>query len=341
MKAAHIRPSALPKLEKQPCFVGASGEASEAAQRGTAMDYAWRRAILGDFQPCFALPEADRDAVEWAIIEARNICGNSHVETDEEKTRFTHPYFLNPFTADGICFEKNIVLDLKTGQIRSYRAQLAAYCLALMTETWTQRAVGVAIFCDQREALHYDFTWQEANDYVTAILDEVSNRAPNDYMPGEYCGWCAYADTCPARVRDAEAALVAVEGPQSLSEMREAILSSPERIGEFWRRYKLFEKEIAEPIGKAMREKLDAQETIPGWRIQYDKPREFFDAEGIKAIADELTTGELITLLGAKVSVKAMREFCDVKGLALPSEFVRSGAPIAKLMPEKKTKQKN
>jgi len=351
----HIRPSALPKLDAQPCFVGASGEASAAAQRGTAMDKAWRDLVsgihfkaedyvYGDGQ---ALTDDDWGAVLWAAEEARRICGDGHIETSEFRTTFVHPLFANPFTADGVCFERGIVLDLKTGQLRSYKAQLAAYCLALMTETWTQKASGVAIFCDQREVVHYDFTYAEAKELVEDIINRTVARDPHDYTPGDYCGWCKYADTCPARVQPASEALAVVEATdlskgnaEGLSAMREAILADPVRLGAFWAQYKLFEREIAKPVGEAMRERLDAGEEVPGWKIRYDAGREYFDWLALVDVSAACTPEELITLMGAKVSGKTFREFCAVKGLAVPEQLARSGAPIAKLMPEKPKKAK-
>jgi hypothetical protein len=229
--------------------------------------------------------------------------------------------------------------------LRSYKAQLAAYCLALMTETWTQRASGVAIFCDQREVVHYDFTYAEAKGLVEDIINRTVARDPHDYTSGDYCGWCKYADTCPARVQPAKEALAVVEAlppvdGDNLVAMREAILSDPVRLGEFWAKYKLFEREIAKPVGEAMRERLDAGAEIPGWRIRYDAGREFFDAEALAQMATTCTPDELITLMGGKVSGRAFREFCAVKGLAVPEALARSGAPIAKLMPEKPKKAK-
>jgi CRISPR/Cas system-associated exonuclease Cas4 (RecB family) len=345
----HIRPSALPKLDAQPCFVGAPGEASEAAQRGTAMDKAWRALLSGNFGKAEdyvygdgqTLTTEDWDSVVWAADEAKRICGDGQIETSEFRTAFVHPLFVNPFTADGVCFDKGIVLDLKTGQLRSYKAQLAAYCLALMTETWTQKASGIAIFCDQREVVHYDFTYAEAKGIVEDIINRTVERDPNDYTPGDYCGWCKYADTCPARVGPASGALEAIESDtRSLSELREAVLADPVRLGEFWAKYKLFEKEIAEPVGKALKAKLDAGEEIPGWRIRYDAGREFFDSEALSQMSTTCTPDELITLMGGKVSGRAFREFCAVKGLAVNEALARSGAPIAKLMPEKPKKAK-
>jgi hypothetical protein len=126
----------------------------------------------------------------------------------------------------------------------------------------------------------------------------------------------------------------------SLSELRENLLADPIRLGEFWKRYKLFEKEIAKPVGEAMRAKLDAGENIPGWRIQYEKGREYFDSEALAQMSTACTPEELITLMGGKVSGKTLREFCAVKGLTVNEAMARSGAPIAKLMPEKKKKGK-
>jgi CRISPR/Cas system-associated exonuclease Cas4 (RecB family) len=346
----HIRPSALPKLDAQPCFVGAPGEASEAAQRGTAMDKAWRALLSGNFGKAEdyvygdnqVLTTEDWDSVVWAADEAKRICGDGYIETSEARTQFQHPLFANPFTADGVCFDRGIVLDLKTGQLRSYKAQLAAYCLALMTETWTQRASGVAIFCDQRETVHYDFAYAEAKELVEDIINRTVARDPHDYTPGDYCGWCKYADTCPARVQPAEEALeLVMDSPtKSLAAMREHLLHDPARLGAFWAQYKLFEKEIAEPVGKALKAKLDAGEEIPGWKIRYDAGREFFDSEALAQMATTCTPEELITLMGGKVSGRAFREFCAVKGLAVSEALARSGAPIAKLMPEKPKKAK-
>jgi CRISPR/Cas system-associated exonuclease Cas4 (RecB family) len=353
----HIRPSALPKLDAQPCFVGAGGEASAAAQRGTAMDKAWRALLSGNFGKAEdyvygdnqTLTTEDWDSVVWAAEEAKRICGEGYIETSEGRTQFQHPLFANPFTADGVCFDRGIILDLKTGQLRSYKAQLAAYCLALMTETWTQRASGVAIFCDQRETVHYDFTYAEAKGLVEDIINRTVAREVNDYTPGDYCGWCKYADTCPARVQPAKDALAVVESldcitvtseGDTLSNIREAILADPARLGAFWAQYKLFEKEIAKPVGEAMRERLDAGAEIPGWKIRYDAGREFFDWEALWKMSAACTPEELITLMGGKVSGRAFREFCAVRGLAVPEQLARSGAPIAKLMPEKPKKAK-
>jgi CRISPR/Cas system-associated exonuclease Cas4 (RecB family) len=335
---AYIRPSALPKLEAQPCFVGSKGPASDAAARGTLIDTAWRKAIAGDWRDLFALPQEDRDAAEWAVHAAQDICGTSTIITDECQTKFRHPYFQNEFTADALCPEKRIVIDLKTGQLRSYKAQLAAYCLALMTENWTTKATGIALFCDQREVIHYEFSYEDAKTYVTSIIDAAVNRAADDYTPGDYCGWCAFADTCPARTEPTDQALTLVTSTpeKSLASMREQLLADPVKLGEFWRQYKLFEKEIAKPISEAMRAKLDNDETVPGWRIRYDAGREYFDSEAIAEIAKACTSEELITLLGAKVSGKSFREFCAVKGIEINEAWARSGAPIAKLMPEKK-----
>jgi hypothetical protein len=330
----HIRPSALPKLEQQPCFVGKSGEASDAAQRGTKLDLAWRTQIATGIVDDTLSPE-DQAAVSWAVDKAHEVCGGAEIFTDEGRTTFVHSSFVNKFTADGVCHEKKIILDLKTGQLRSYKAQLAAYCLALMEDDWTSEAEGVAIFCDQREAIHYKFTLDEAHSYVDSIIDAVVNRPSDVFYPGEYCGWCANGDACPARVKDAEQALQVITSDVSLSEIRERILATPEALGEFWRQYKLFEKEIVKPVAEKLRERLDAGEQVPGWRIRYDAPREYFDSEAIEEIAYEITTPELITLLGAKVSGKAFREFCAVKGLPINEAQVRTGAPIAKIMPVK------
>jgi hypothetical protein len=189
--------------------------------------------------------------------------------------------------------------------------------------------------------VHYEFTYAEAKAIVEDIINRVETRRPDDYTPGDYCGWCKYADTCPARVQPAKDALEAIESDtRSLSELREAVLADPVRLSEFWAKYKLFEREIAKPVGEAMREMLDAGAEIPGWKIRYDAGREFFDSEALSQMSTTCTPEEIITLMGGKVSGRAFREFCAVKGLAVPEALARSGAPIAKLMPEKPKKAK-
>ena len=58
--------------------------------------------------------------------------------------------------------------DLKTGQLRNYREQMAAYALGFMEATFRTEWTSHLLFCDQRQLITHRFTYDEAKALVEA-----------------------------------------------------------------------------------------------------------------------------------------------------------------------------
>jgi hypothetical protein len=136
-----ISPSSLPKLAECALFEGAGGT-SAAAERGTAIDLAIRNcisaehdvAIMGEDADAIAVTflGEDADAIAYGAEELTRLAKGSFVETREEYLAMAVPGLSKLGTADAVCKAEKWVADIKTGQVRNYREQLAAYALACM-----------------------------------------------------------------------------------------------------------------------------------------------------------------------------------------------------------------
>ena len=189
-----VRPSSLPKLQECRMFEGAPGT-SEAAARGTKLDSIIRSVWAGGEAP--ALPEDEVDAVQFALSTLKLLSGGLTVETREEELQAVVPVAgVKPGTMDALCIEGGWLADFKTGQIRSYYAQMAAYALACMDTYFADEWTAHLIFVDQKQVNSHTFTREEAEQLVTGIVN-----APKVETPCEYCGWCGKFESCPAVMR--------------------------------------------------------------------------------------------------------------------------------------------
>ena len=88
-------------------------------------------------------------------------------------------------TADAWLPELGMSADLKTGQLRNYREQMAAYALGFMDATFRTEWTSHLLFCDQRQLVTHRFTYDEAKALVSerhrAIprLREAADRSAN------------------------------------------------------------------------------------------------------------------------------------------------------------------
>lgn len=194
-----VRPSSLPKLACCRAYVPAEGS-SAAAERGTRMDRVIRDAwaLQGDEAACSACLEQlgaeDAPAARWAIETMRGLAGDAELVTDEALLEaVTSLPGLRPGTMDGLCAERSFLIDFKTGQVRDYRLQMAAYALACMEAYFADSWTAHLLFVDQREVVSHDFTEAEAREEVERVI-----QAPVVPHPCDYCGWCAAFDRCPA-----------------------------------------------------------------------------------------------------------------------------------------------
>jgi hypothetical protein len=299
-----IRSSSLPKLAVCGQFEGAQGEPSEAAARGLKLDAALRAAWTTGNVP--ELDQTDGIAVAWSygVLDflARSYEGAEAVvypvEMREKRCKIWVPLIDYTGTADAICAKGRWIADLKSGQIRNYREQMAAYCLGLMTEHLEMEWTYHLIFCDAEQTVSETLTFAQARDIVQGVIDNVGT-APT---PNDYCGWCAKSLTCSARVT----ALDVVDT------RFDAVLADPDKLGLFLDKCRILD-DFREAAADKAREILDAGGTIPGWRLQKGRVSEAVDVATQLQFCDP---EQLLVAHGA-LSAKKFRELVG-EGIEFP-----------------------
>jgi len=329
MIAKEISPSSLPKLAECALYTSAPG-ASPAAERGTLIDKAIRELLVDDPTTFDGLAAEDQAVARWGADELRTLSGGYHVETREEHLGMEVPGLSKPGTADAVCVRAQWVSDIKCGQVRNYREQLAAYALACMHEHFADSWTAHVVYVDQRLRRTYTFTRDQAEATVSAVIAEASSRLAEP-TPNEYCGWCANQNGCRALVRQSSEALALVNSETSLAEIRDQILANPVELSAFAANWKLAEKQIAEPVIDALKERLAAGEDIPGWRVTTGAGRQFVEADAIARASANVSKETLILALGGKMSAEKFRQFCADAGVEVDESAVKAGAPITTL----------
>lgn len=168
-----LRPSNLPKLAVCPCYEP-NPNAGPAAARGSALDALFRARMQRDMNPlgmAHYLSAEDIAAVEWAVTTLKVLAGDARVITREEDCRVAIPGFEKPGTADALILGKFAHADLKTGQIRNYREQMAAYALGLMETHFASEWTAHLLFCDQRQVVTFHFAYDEAKARVEKVIE--------------------------------------------------------------------------------------------------------------------------------------------------------------------------
>lgn len=254
-----VRPSSLPKLQECRMFEGAPGT-SEAAARGTRLDAIIRSVWAGGEAP--ALPEDEVDAVQFALSTMKLLSGGLEVETREEELQAVVPVpGVKPGTMDALCIEGGWLADFKTGQIRSYYAQMAAYSLACMDSYFADEWTAHLIFVDQKQVISHKFTRADAEDCVRDIMN-----APKLETPCEYCSWCARFEYCPAVMRarseltkeELPACSAAAKGKGELPATMEHMLTDHAAAHEFMNKLKIV-NDWADILKKKLLDKLSEE----------------------------------------------------------------------------------
>jgi len=324
-----ISPSSLPKLAECALFTGAPG-ASAAAERGTLLDKALRELFVDDPTTFDLLTAEDKKAVEWGANELRVLSGGYHVETREEHLGMEVPGLSRPGTADAVCVRAKWVADIKTGQVRNYRQQLAAYALACMQEHFADSWTAHVVYVDQRLRRTYDFTRDQAEATVSNLIAEASSRTAEP-TPNEFCGWCANFNGCRAIVRQSSEALALVKSERALDEIRAEIAADPLALSVFAANWKAAEKHLADPLIELLKTRLADGEEIPGWKVSSMAGRDFVEADAIAKAAANVSKETLILALGGKMSGKNFRQFCADSGVEVDETAIKTGAPITTL----------
>lgn len=193
MSTELIRPSSLPKLAHCRCYVSQSGT-SEAAERGTRLDAILRAAWPNNAKALEELEGDDLEAVRWGFQHLELLSFGSHVETREEELQAVVPVDgIKAGTMDALCVEGGWLADFKTGQVRDYSAQMAAYALACMDAYFSDEWTSHLLFVDQQLTVSHRWAREEAEQLVLSIVN-----APKVPTPFENCSWCGAFETCEA-----------------------------------------------------------------------------------------------------------------------------------------------
>ena len=319
-----ISPSTLPKLAECALFEGASGT-SAAAERGTAVDLAIRNLISAEND--VAIVGEDAGAIAYGVEELKRLAKGSFVETREEYLAMAVPGLSKLGTADAVCKEQKWVADIKTGQVRNYREQLAAYALACMEDNFDTSWTAHVIYVDQKMIRSYDFSYEEAwQTTQRTIARAISAEAKP--TPSEYCSWCKHFNNCHAIVRQAESAIALIPDVtgNSIDAIRQRILATAESMGAFAKEWKLAEKEIAEPVLGHLKTRLENGDEVPGWKLTSMSGRKFVETEAIAKASKNITKETLILALGGKMSEKSYLELCANNGVEPDTTAVQTGA---------------
>lgn len=315
----NIRHSSLPKLALCGQYEGAPGT-SPAAERGTKLDAAFRHAwTTGEF-PNWDLPEEDADAVRWAINQCIRLGGGADgLTTEEDKCRILTGGFEHRGTADGVAVRGRWLVDLKSGQIYDYAAQMAAYALGLMQQHFEDHWTTYLLFCDQKEIVRHQWTYQTASELVRKVLANVGTPPREN----DYCGWCAKSLTCGARVQSMTGALVPVQTevtPDNDGFL--TLLNDPVRLGRFLAQCATLE-DFREAAKAKARELLEAGHTVPGWRLQKARVIEYVDAGHIAHAVQlgQIGAEDAIRACGA-LSAKKAEALWSAAGAVMPDEIV-------------------
>ena len=332
-----IRHSALPKLAQCACYES-NPVAGPAAERGTRLDSAFRAMLMA--QPvAVELSSDELESVAWAVAKVRELADGAPIEADEAKLKVKTPGMEHEGTEDSRAAAILTSWDLKSGSLRSYLEQAAAYSLGNMERDFAQEWTTYMVFCDQHEVVEYHFTYEQASELLGEVLAAVNDPAKVP-TPCEYCSWCRKADTCVARTAPVADTLAVVESPAvSLEAMKAELVANPERLGKFLQASALFVDFIDE-VKTAAKDQMATGVVVPGWKLQTEAGREHFDRVSIvrAAVAGKSGLDDLVANLGGKMTGKKFREWCAKMGIAVQEEEAQRGDEIVKLVVDKPKK---
>ena len=331
-----LSPSMLPKLEGCPVYVS-QWTTSPAAERGTRVDR-WIRDrihIIADAEP---MPEEEKETVMWGVHKLLELAADHDIECRETNLAMSVPALSRVGTADALCVDGGWLADIKTGQVRDYLAQAAAYSWACMERYFADYWVAHIVYVDQRLVRTYEFTIEEAEKITRRAIDRATSPDAQP-TPCEYCDWCSNKDTCKALVGQSNAALADVSSVNndSLTTIRDRILSDPQQHVDFVTRYKFFVKEFGDPLTDALRDRLEAGEQIDGWALTNPKDRQYIEPETALMVAGQLDPETAFLAGGGKMSAEKFLEFAQELQIENPHNLVKS-APGTKAMRQIKKK---
>ena len=328
-----LRHSALPKLQKCPCFESAGGT-SPAASRGTMIDSVIRRMIQGE--DCIAeLETADQEVALRGIEMVKSLVPEgTEIETRESELWVKTPGIEHVGTEDIRAQKIRKSFDIKTGQIYDYEAQMAAYALGNMTRFFEPEWTCYLLFVDQNQIVEHHFTMDSATQLVEGIIKRYNDP---DKVPvsNSYCSWCAIKNTCPQVVKPTEQTLRVVNNEVSIDTLK-AQLAEPEKLGKFLKACNIFKKELWDWAKEEAKSKLERGEEVAGWRLSKVKGREEYAPEHVAEAAQAVgaTFKELAELYG-NISATDFRKWAKDRDYFPSAEDATRKAEFYKMIESK------
>lgn len=339
----YLRPSLLPKLAECPKYES-EPFAGAAADRGTAMDTAFRSLLLGEVVEWSPDTNSeDKAAIQWAVSSARLLAGHAPILAAEDDLRVAMLGMTG--TADCACPDRQWSADLKSGQIRDYEAQQAAYALGFMEREFCDEWTVYLLFCDEREIVTAHYTKEEAWDIVNPII-AVAKDARALPSPCEYCSWCKKRWTCQARLEPLSMLLMGAPDKLDL----ETIKACPADLA----RLMDITHEISRDDGlhdvlrKAAAEHLGKQTEVPGWRLQNGRETRTVPVSRLLEPVDarhhllkDAGTMKMSEILGNVSATKAGGLWSETYGEPLPESLISTNHGSAFVAKSTRGKKKN
>jgi hypothetical protein len=235
---------------------------------------------------------------------------------------------------------KKWVADIKTGQIRNYREQMAAYSLACMDAHWENAWTAHVVYVDQKVVRSYEFTREQAERIVGDVIGMATSPLARP-TPCRYCDWCANKNRCSALVLQSKTALADIDATNgdTLTIIRDRLLADPARHADFVARFKWFAKEFGEPLTDALKARLVEGEEVDGWYLTNPKPRRYVEPKDAIAVAAKLAPERAFLVGGGEMDAKTFVELATEVGIENPENLVKS-APGTPQMRQVKKKEK-
>lgn len=321
-----LRPSSLPKLAACACYES-EPEAGDAAQRGTRLDEVFRSCLArpdpetadwdwNQFAPDLELEDAE--SVQWAVETAKILAGGSELRSLEDDLRIETCGMDG--TADLLCPDGRWSADLKSGEIRNYLEQQAAYALGFMEAQFEEEWTVYLLYCDQREVERLHFTRDEAEKIVRGVVARAKDpqKVPT---PCDYCGWCAARFRCQARLEQAMP-LVAITESDTPEEAFELVLADNDKLSAFLKAVKVVKDLEAKARDAAMNRLIEGKAKglkIPGVSLVTKRGSQVFPGKGLVPVTEKLGIEKVLDALGAVSKTKAKNLF-DEAELDLPED---------------------
>lgn len=302
VKHEWLRPSALPKLALCGHYRGEK-DAGEAANRGTRLDEVFRAIIQKENVSVAELDDAERTAVKWAEATAKALAGSFALEARESELRIEAAGMTG--TADLLCEDGRWSADLKTGQIRNYREQQAAYALGFMERYFVDEWTVYLLYCDAEQVETLRFTLESAAECIQDALALYNGGVPP--QANEYCGWCASRFDCPAR-RESLGILpdwqsIDLEKAESVK-LRDFVLAAAVAA------------DFVERAREIIKERVCGGEKISGVSLVSKKGAVKLPNDELRKLTDQVDMNAALVMLGDLSEAKA----ATLLGDALPSD---------------------